>query len=184
MPKGIKNKIGNPLKIEVEGNGGISTTAPSAPLEIEKKEETVTITKTQFDDIQNKLKMLYEVADKGRVFNYENSTKEKKPFRVKLSKFADGIIVGWRTVKDELVKHPTTGLTVGENQEYELIILDNEGKQKKVTVASYLAFSNARYDTRIDAEIVSKSEGYDGEITFDVKLDDGRVIKLNAKFVN
>lgn len=136
------------------------------------------------EENQKKLKMLYEVADKGRVNNYENSQPSKKPLQIKLSRYADGVIVGWRTVRDELIKHPTTGLVVGENQEYELIILDDEGKTQKKSVLGYPAFSNARYNERIEAEIIAKSEGYEGSITYDVKLDDGRIIKLGAQFVN
>src|SRR3990167_8077635 len=95
--------------------------------------DKVTELERKDNENQAKLKMLYDVADKGRVFNYENTKAEKQAFKVKLSIFGDGIIVGWRTVRDDLVKHPTTGLTVGENQEYELLLLDNEGKTKKVT---------------------------------------------------
>ena len=92
--------------------------------------------------------------------------------------------MGWRTVKDELVKHPTTGTTIGEGQEYELLILDQEDKTKKVNVSSYPAFSSARYDERVEVELVTRSEDYDGNIVYDVKLPDGRVIKLDARFIN
>jgi hypothetical protein len=148
------------------------------------EEETVTISKTKMDEIEAKLKMLYDVADKGRVYNYENQRAEKKPFKVKLSKFADGIIVGWRTIKDELVKHPTTGLTVGENQEYELKVLDSEGNTKLVNVPSYPAFSNARYNERIEVEVLGKKEDYEGKITFDVSLPDNKIVSIDARFIN
>ena len=49
-------------------------------------------------ETQKTLAMLREVADKGRVFNYEANRAEKKPFRVQLSIWRDGVIVGWRTV--------------------------------------------------------------------------------------
>ena len=120
--------------------------------------------KKRDEENQAKLKMLYEVADKGRIFNYENKTTEKKPLKVKLSFFQDGIIVGWRTVKDELIKHPTTGLIVGETQEYELLILDKEDKIKKIRLQGYPAFSNARYDERIECEVISRKEDFIGNI--------------------
>lgn len=133
---------------------------------------------------QKQLKMLTEVADKGRVMNYESKTAEKKPFKVKLSVYKDGIIVGWRVVKDELVKHPTTGLTVGEVQEFELLILGKDGETTKATINGYPAFSDARYTSRIDAEVVSKSTDFQDNVSFDVKLPDGKIIKLDARFVN
>ena len=135
---------------------------------------------------ETKLKMLVEVADKGRVFNYEatQSKENKQPFKVKLSLYGGGIMVGWRTVKDELVKHPTTGRTVGENQEFELLILQGNGDTQKVTLSNYVAFSNARYDNRIECVVVSKSDDFSGNTTFDVQLPDGRVIKIASSFVN
>lgn len=135
---------------------------------------------------QKQLKMLYEVADKGRVYNYEatKSKGEKKPFKVKLSVFGGGLIVGWRTSKDELIRHPTTGLTVGESQEYELLILDHESKIQKVLVNGYPAFSNARYNERIEVSVESKSEDFNGNTSFSVMLPDGRLYSLDARFVN
>lgn len=137
-------------------------------------------------DIENQkqLKMLYSVADKGRVFNYENSTKEKKPFQIRLSVFDGKIIIGWRNAKDILVKHPQTGATVGEEQQMEVILLDKEGNKTTHTFNGYSAFSNAKYDNRIDCEVVSKAEDYEGRLTYNVVLPDGRNINLGAQFVN
>jgi len=150
------------------------------------EEETITITKTQFDDIQSKLKMLTEVADKGRVFNYENQQAgaQKKSMKVKLSEYTGGIITGWRTIKDVLVKHPQTGATVGEQQQYELLILMPDGHIEKVILDGYSAFSGARYDNRIDAIVISKSEDFQGNTEFELQLDGGRVIKMSSRFVN
>lgn len=138
----------------------------------------------RLDEQAKTIKMLLEVADKGRVMNYENQRTTKKPMEVKLSLYGGGIIVGWRTAKDELVKNLTTGLTVGEQQEYELLILDHEDKIKKVTILGYPQFSNARYDTRVTGQVVGKKEDFDGKVTFDVKLEDGRVVSLASQFVN
>lgn len=134
-----------------------------------------------------KLKLLYEVADKGRVFNYEakeNSKVSKKAMKVKLSVFNGGIITSWRVMKDQLIKHPTTGMTVGEEQEYEIIVLDPDNNLSKVTINGYPRFSDARYNERIEANIVGKSEGFDGKVTYDVELPDGRSIKLEDRFLN
>lgn len=135
---------------------------------------------------QAQLKMLVEVADKGRVYNYEASKSkgEKKPFKVKLSVFGGGIIVGWRTSKDELIKHPTTGMIVGEQQEYELLILDAESNIQKVMVSGYPTFSNARYNDRVECEVISKSDDFNGNTTFEVQTPDGRIIKIASAFVN
>lgn len=151
---------------------------------IVQPEETVSISKKDWDDVQKQLKMLYEVADKGRIFNYENNNTEKKPIKVKVSIIQGKTLVGWRTTKDELIKHPQTGKTIGEKQEFELVLLDNVGDKTTVLVDGYEAFSNARYNERVEAEVVSKKEDWKGNYTFDIKLPDGRIIPFDSRFVN
>lgn len=162
--------------------------APLPPGEIKipepPKEETMSISKKDWDDVQKQLKMLYDVADKGRLFNYESRTAEKKPIRVKLSIHNGKIIVGWRTMRDELIKHPQTGKTVGEKQEFELVLLDNVGDKSTVLVDGYEAFSSARYNERIEVEVTGKKEDWKGNYTYTVSLPDGRAIEIDGRFVN
>jgi hypothetical protein len=131
-----------------------------------------------------KIQMLTQVADKGRVFNYENKVSTKKPLKAHLSVYNGKTIVGWRTIKDQLVKHPTTGSIVGEEQEYELLVIDKDNVTSKVLVRGYPAFSDARYTERIEVVIKGKKEDYNGNITYDVVLPDGRDLSLDARFIN
>lgn len=162
-------------------------TPPTTAEPVKPEKDTVEISRKEWQDTQNKLRMLVEVADRGRVFNYENqqNAQTKKPLKVKMSLFGGGIIVGWQTLKDELVKHPTTGLTVGEQQEYELLIQDDEDKIQKVRVNGYPTFSNARYNEREECEVISKSESYNGEVSYDLQFPSGRILRaISARFVN
>lgn len=189
MPK--EKKLKKPVDTQTEDvqtTQVFSTPIPEMVI-VKPESDMIEIKKSEWDKVQEQLKMLVEVADKGRVFNYQSSQKTKNPIKVKLSVFRDSIIVGWRTVKDELVKHPTTGKTVGERQEYELMLLgkDSEGSYtvaSKATLEGYNAFSDARYDTRIEAEVVGKREDFEGSVDFDIMLPDGKMIKLNSRFVN
>jgi len=167
--------------VEQQADPAINSTNPD--LNIEYK-DTIQIDRKQWDDVQAKLKMLYEVADKGRVYNYESARTDKKPLKVKLSVYNGSIITGWRTIKDELIKHSTTGKTVGEVQEYEVLLLDKNDKVTKAILNGYSAFTDARYTERIDTEVVGKKEDYEGRITFDILLPDGRTIQLGSQFVN
>lgn len=171
-------------------NAHVATHNTSARVEVDKEvldKLLATVQELKDKDVENqeKLELLYGVADKGRLMNAESQRAGgQKSMKVKLSVFADGIITGWRTVKDELVKHPTTGLLVGEVQEYELVVLGNDGDIKKITVNGYPQFSDARYNERVEAEVVSKKEDFKGNMTFDVKLSNGKVIELDSRFVN
>src|SRR3989304_9498521 len=158
--------------------------------EIEEKRDTIITLRKEIEQLKKtdeenkeKIKMLYDVADKGRVFNYENKTLNKKPIIIKLALYKDGVIIGWKTIKDELIKHPTTGLTIGEIQEYEVLTLNKNNQIEKFIINGYPAFSNVRYDNRIECEIIGRKEDDKGNIIFDVKYD-GKVIQLDSRFVN
>jgi len=134
---------------------------------------------------QEKLKMLYEVADKGRVFSWESKKNQKgHSQRIKLSVLDDKPVVGWRTVRDELITDPRTGATVGELQQYELTLLEPNGTHTIKSISGYKNFSDIRYENRIDCQVISKSEAYDGTMKFTVKLPDGRDVELDSRFIN
>jgi hypothetical protein len=133
---------------------------------------------------QKKIQMLYEVADKGRVFSWESRQKQdRQPQRVKLSVVDGKYLIGWRTVRDELIQDPKTGRTVGEMQQYELKLSGPDGETTK-SIDGYLNFSNLRYEKRVECQVISKSESYDGELTFEIGLPDGRELRLNSRYVN
>lgn len=133
---------------------------------------------------QKKLKMLYDVADKGRVFNYENQNAEKKASRVKLSRYKNKFIVGWRTVRDEILFNPMTGKPSGEAQEYEILLYEPGSATTTDRISGYVNFTNARYDDRIECLVKSKSTSFDGSTTFVVLLPDGSELPLDSKFIN
>src|SRR3989304_1645074 len=112
--------------------------------EIEEKRDTIITLRKEIEQLKKtdeenkeKIKMLYDVADKGRVFNYENKTLNKKPIIIKLALYKDGVIIGWKTIKDELIKHPTTGLTIGEIQEYEVLTLNKKNQRSNICISAY-----------------------------------------------
>lgn len=150
--------------------------------ELERKNQE--LEKRAVDD-QKTLKMLYEVADKGRVFNWES--KQNKPGqgqRIKVSVLEGKYVIGWRTVRDELITDPRTGSTVGELQQYEIQLLEKDGSSSFRTLNGYKAFSDLRYDQRVDCQVLSRSESYDGTLKFRVGLPDGREYELDSRFIN
>lgn len=148
------------------------------PTDVQKLLETV-------EKQAEQIKMLTEVADRGRMLNYQaKKDPTKKPMKVSLSIHEDKIVIGWRTIKDILKYNPLTGNISGEVQEYEILLLDKEGKISKGTVNGYLRFSDIRYSERIEVEVVGKKEDYDGKIEYEVLLPDERQIIIDARFIN
>lgn len=182
MAKKIKKN--RELETTTLPNTATTTLKPEADIVPEPAPDVVTIDKAQWEQVQNQLKMLTAVADKGRVFNYESQKTEKKPMRIKMSVYQNKIIVGWKTIKDRSIFHPTTGKQVGEEQEYEVELLGQDNVREKIVINGYSTFGNARYDNRIECEVVGKREDYNGKIDYDVVLPDGREISINSSFIN
>ena len=180
----IKRTSKNTHKMPKKKIEGEKTSVEVKVKAVESKPDKVEIDRSTLEAMQEQIKMLVEVADKGRVLNYESQKGGKKPMEVQLSRYMDGYIIGWRTVKDELVKHPTTGAIVGEQQEYEMIILGDDGEPRKVSVSGYSQFSNARYDTRVTCEVISKKEDFNGNLTFGLRLPDNKLIEVDSRFIN
>lgn len=158
---------------------------PKKKEEVKAEPETVSISKTEWDNMQKTLEMLKNVADKGRVYNYESQQKtDKKLKKVKLSNYDGGYIIAWETQKDELVKHPVTGATVGENQQIQVKILMPDGDIVTRDFNSYVSFSNARYDERTEVLVAGTSEDYNGKILWTLELPDGRNLQIDPRYVN
>ena len=162
----------------------VSQGTSESPVTVQKLIEKVEELEKAREADRKQLEMLESVADKGRMFNYRNQRATKRPMKVQLATYEEKILIGWKTTKDILVKNPTTGLTVGEEQEIELLFLDKEDNITKELIKGYPRFSDIRYSDRIEAEITGKTEDADGNITFDIFLPDGRQIKLSERFVN
>ena len=156
----------------------------SAPIAPKPVVEKVEVSKDALDKLIAKVEMLEAVADKGRVFNYKNKRATKKPMTIKLSVYEDKYLIGWRNAKDIIKYHPMTGVPVGEEQQMEIILLDKEGKTTKEMINSYTRFSDIKYEERVDCEVLSKSEDFDGNWNYEVKLPSGQTIKLASQFVN
>jgi len=170
-------------QVEIEGKVPEPSDTPE-PIETKEApapEPTIAELKQQVADLT---RLVEATADKGRLLQYESTKQGKKPLRVHLSKYMGGYIIGWRTIKDELIKHPTTGRVVGENQEYEVQILLPDSTVNTKTVIGYPAFSDARYTDRVQVEVASKKEDWNGQITFSLKLPDGRDYDLPGQFAN
>lgn len=135
--------------------------------------------------LEAKIARLEAAADKGRLYHYDNQQAQvgKKAKKVNIAVHNGKYLVGWRTLKDTIVKHPTTGVPVGEAQEYE-ILLDNNGEIEKETVEGYPRFTDIRYAERVECPVVNESTDYQGNVTYEVQLPEGRTIKLASQFIN
>lgn len=157
----------------------------SKPAEEPKKEETVSISKTQLTEILKKLEKLESVADKGRLELYDNQNKPKDLTRVRLNVYEDRVngktkvIMAWKMIIDEASYDSYRGYF--EKQVIELTLEDDS----KIDLP-YVDFSIGKKRKQEVAEIVSRSknEQTNSEIFEVRRLSDGKEFKVDSRFIN
>ena len=152
---------------------------PAAPSE--KVPETVTVSKTSMDEILKKLdaqeqqiKMLTEISDKSRKFNWDQKNQDFSKEIVRLSWYKNQMVVAWRTVKDEVFQD---GRGVWhENQIMEIILADNTRLE-----VNYLDF--VKFISKKEASVISRYTTPEGKAVMRVDVD-GKQVDIDETFVN
>ena len=152
----------------------------------EKEERTAQMTEildnvssltNRIDGLQNEIE---EVADKGRLDEFEKKTAGKNPKKkiVNLQCYKGKVIVAWSNmITNDVTKNPDTKRII-EDQTTELTYED--GTKEKV---EYQLWQSKR--TVLKTVLESKKEDLDtGETVFTLVAQDGRKFEVNAKFVN
>lgn len=165
----------------------IKSEAPSVPagkvLVDEKQLGTVlerldALEKGKLEDAE-KIRMLETVADAGRVAAFE-SGKPKKLVRIaRLNTFDGKLIVGWRTVKDEVLYIDNK---VVANQVIKLFLLDDKDEKSEID-QDYLTF--VRKSKSVEGEIIKKADDEEnGTTIYTLRLANGRQVEVDVRFIN
>lgn len=166
----VNNSMATTLSEEKKG------VAPS-----EKTPETVTVPKSSMDEVLAKLdaqekqiKMLTEISDKSRKFNWDQKNQDFSNKIVRLSWYKDQMVVAWRTVKDEVFQD---GRGVWhENQVMEIILADNTRLE-----INYLDF--VKFISKKEAPVISRFTTPEGKAVMRVDVD-GKQVDIDETFVN
>jgi len=123
-------------------------------------------------------KILREAADQKRLGRVEDMRLQGKLVKtVKLNTIDGQVIVGWKTVKDDVYFDAEGRLH--ETQIYEIYFFDKTVEPRQVDIRGF-----NRLITKVDAEVLEEGKDRDGNTNFTVMTKDGREIKLDANFVN
>jgi len=139
-------------------------------------EEQVTISKSRLDAFEEKMAMLEEVADKGRLANYQSKQGINKTKIVKLSTIDNKIITSWKSIKDEVFK--INGVW-REDQQIEVFYSD--GTSEKITLSDF-----TRRTVKIKCEVKSSTNSVENNKTVTMLNVDfqGSDITIDVNFVN
>ena len=145
---------------------------------IEVDAETLQTVLDRVSKLEQDNQILREAADQKRLGRVEELRLQGKLVKtVKLNTIDGQIIVGWKTVKDDVYFDAEGRLH--ETQIYEIYFFDKTVEPKQVDIRGF-----NRLITKVDAEVLEESKDRDGNTNFTVMTKDGREIKLDSKFVN
>jgi len=165
----------------------------------EKKEkEMLTISKKEFDELRKRLEslerdkdMLLQVADKKQLSLYYSRHRDKVPAKVMLrtmmtrkdkndpnSPLVEKVVLGWRTIQDEVYQDPATMRWV-ERQRLE--VLYEDGTSEEFHLMDYV-----RKYRQVEAEVRNRIVDEEtGDVALKVvRLDNGKEYTIGINFIN
>lgn len=147
----------------------------------EKPVATITVTQATMDAVLEKLDaqakqitMLTEISDKSRKFNWDQKNQDFSQKVAKVSYYKTQMVLGWRTVKDEVFQD---GRGIWhEDQRIELILSDNT----RVEI-NYLDF--VKFVEKKSYSVISRYITPEGKPV--IRLDvDGKEVDIDEVFIN
>lgn len=138
-------------------------------------EETVTIAKSDLDALMNRLKRVEFAADKGHLARFDKANQEALTKVVRLRLMDDKIITSWSDMNKNIVEKNANGVW-GEDQTTTLTFEDDT--EQEVTYAIF-----ARRYRQVTADVIAETTK-GGELFFEVRLEDGKTLTINTKFIN
>lgn len=127
-------------------------------------------------DLEETSKLVLQVQDKNKINQIEEMRRAGKLVKsVKIRKYADKYIIGWKTIQDEVYKDEQGRLV--EKQVVELFFDDGSSVQMSMrqwaSAPEYIAF-----------EVTKETKDNDGNLFFTCVSPDGKTIEMNASFIN
>lgn len=150
-----------------------------------KQEDKVLVPKSFLEDLQKDIEglkkdrnILLQVADKRQMAHYYERNKEKLPSVVKLRMMRDKVIVGWRTVEDEVHIDPTSHKEIARQI---IQVIYEDGTDEKFNLLDYV-----RNHTFVKAKVLSqtKEEGTDKLALKVERIDNGKIYNIGVEYVN
>lgn len=128
----------------------------------------------KMEENEKEIKMLKEVADKGRLAHWQSTHEKESPKIYRLTTHDDKVVLGWKMVTNQVWKDSN-----GEWQEKQEIQLSLDNGEK--VILSYPEFITKTH--KIEARLVGSSQK--GSITFlELETASGEKYVVDSTFVN
>lgn len=146
--------------------------------EIELMKEQLALLSKKLEETEKTNSMLIEIADSKAKAHYYDKHKEKLPTDMRVRTYGDKLIVGWKSVVDDVDRDFVTGRYM-EKQEVMLFFKDGSSKQVPLIVFE-------RHYKPVNCRLLSiLSSEVDNTISYKLKrYDNGEEFEIGASFVN
>jgi hypothetical protein len=146
----------------------------------EVKEETITIKKSEMDEIMDRLKRVEYASDKAHLANFDKKNTKEPGKTVKLASIDGKVVISWPDMINNLVEKTPSG---GWFEDQKIHLNYEDGSSE---VMEYVYFVRRRKS--LIAEIITKTvknQGSEDEaVILNVKTSDGREYSIDKKFTN
>lgn len=146
-----------------------------------KKEETVTIKKSELEEITNRLKRVELAADKARLANYDEKNKGELGRTIKIRTMNGKVVISWENMISNLVEKSPINNAWHEDQKIKVNYFDDTSEEMDLVIF------NRRFQ-HIKADVVKESidnAGTSDETTiYFVRTEDGHEYSIDKKFIN
>ena len=143
----------------------------------EKPKDTIEVSKGLLESMQKEIEMLKQVADKKSLAQYYSRNQKELPKVVKLRLMEGKLIVGWRTIQDEVYEDSGTHRWV-EKQVVELMYQD--GKTEQMPLRDFV-----RKYTTIESTVLSTITTQEGNEAVKVqRKDNNDILEIGTKYIN
>ena len=142
--------------------------------ENKSENETVTIPKSEWEEVKKTLETLKKVADKGRLEHEEAKNKVDGHKQGRITLIGDKIVVGWKMKKDFVGKNQH-GVWV---EDQVITVTDEDGKDYDMAYVDFVKIK------KIPCFFVAEMTDEQGVVSKKCRLEDGREIFIKVDYVN
>jgi hypothetical protein len=136
--------------------------------------ETITITRSKWDEVQKALDMLRNAADKGRLEREEAKSRVKGPLEGRISVIKGKAVVGW-TKKRDFVGKNQHGVWI---EDQVMTVTDEDGKEYDMI---YVDFAKIE---KVPCQFVAEIREEDGRVIKKCRVDGREDVLIQVDYVN
>lgn len=135
---------------------------------------------SKLDRVEKELERVEYASDKGRLMIFDSRQKGNNYLTVKLRKYKDRYITGWKVVEDIVEQNPETGAWI-QKQTSQLFFSDSKKDEKPIIIPTKVLGNFEKESCEVTKD---QKDAVTGIRILTVKTKEGIEIKIDVTFIN